>query len=137
MSLTSSTQWQALEDHFEQTKHLQMRQLFMDDPKRGQRFCLQAGDIYADFSKNRITDHTMELLFQLAEARKVEQLRDAMFAGEKINTTENRSVLHTALRNQAKENITVDGHDVMPQVQAVLDKMSVFAESVRSGQWKG
>jgi glucose-6-phosphate isomerase len=137
MDLTSTKQWQALQQHYQQMQGMHLRQLFADNPKRGQHFSLQVGDIYADFSKNRITDETMDLLFDLARARKVEALRDDMFAGKKINTTEGRAVLHTALRNQAREHLTAGGQDVMPEVRKVLKKMAGFSDAVRSGEWKG
>jgi len=137
MGLTELPEWQALQTHYQATKDVHLRQLFADDPERGQRFSLQVGDIYADYSKNRVNDETLQLLFQLARAREVETLRDAMFAGEKINTTENRAVLHTALRNQGHEHINVDGEDVLPEVRAVLKRMGSFADDVRSGTWRG
>jgi glucose-6-phosphate isomerase len=135
--LTVIPEWQRLKEHHRETKDHHMRQLFADDPERGQRFSLQAGDIYADFSKNRITDKTIDLLLDLARARNVEQLRDAMFMGEKINTTENRAVLHTALRNQGDTHSTVDGKDVLPEVREVLARMGIFANSIRNGSWVG
>lgn len=135
--LTSTKEWQALTRHYDQIRHLHLRQLFMDDTGRAERFSLTAGDIYADFSKNRVTDETMELLLLLAEARELESRRDAMFAGEKINTTEKRAVLHTALRNQADSHVTVHATDVMPEIRAVLSRMSAFADRIRSGEWKG
>jgi glucose-6-phosphate isomerase len=137
MGLTELPEWQALQTHYAETKDVHIRQLFADDPERGQRLKLQAGDVYADYSKNRITDKTLELLFDLARARNVEGSRDAMFAGEKINTTENRAVLHTALRSQSEQPITLDGKDVLPEVRAVLKRMGVFAKAVRSGEWRG
>ena len=137
MGLTELPEWQALQTHYQATKDVHLRQLFADDPERGQRFSLQVGDIYADYSKNRVNDETLQLLFQLARAREVETLRDAMFAGEKIITTENRAVLHTALRNQGHEHINVDGEDVLPEVRAVLKRMGSFADDVRSGTWRG
>lgn len=137
MNLTNLPEWRALQTHYDETKDVHLRELFADDPERGTRFSLQAGDIYADYSKNRVTAQTMELLFALARARQVEALRDAMFAGEKINTTENRAVLHTALRNQGDKPVYVDGHDVLPEVRAVLKQMSEFATAVRSGEWRG
>jgi glucose-6-phosphate isomerase len=135
--LTELAEWQALLEHFKATQSVTLRELFADDPDRGQRMNVQAEAIYADFSKNRITDETMQLLLKLAEARQVTELRDAMFAGEKINTTENRAVLHTALRNQSDRPVYVDGEDVMPGVRAVLQKMADFSQRVRSGEWVG
>lgn len=137
MALTDLPEWQKLKSHYNDTKELHLRQLFADDPKRGERLSLQAGDIYADYSKNRITDNTLQLLFDLARARNIETVRDAMFAGKKINTTENRAVLHTALRAPSDAVVMVDGHDVMPEVRAVLTRMGEFAEAVRSGAWQG
>jgi glucose-6-phosphate isomerase len=137
MALTDLPEWQALQAHYDDTKELHLRKLFADDPKRGERLSLQAADVYADYSKNRVTDDTLRLLFDLARVRDVEATRDAMFAGEKINTTEHRAVLHTALRNQSEQPIMVDGKDVMPEVRAVLKRMGVFAEAIRSGEWRG
>lgn len=137
MQRTDLPEWQALRAHFEGLKQTHLRDLFANDPERGAAFSLTAGDIYADYSKNRITAETIKLLIDLARACDVESARDAMFAGEKINTTEQRAVLHTALRNQSDEPILVDGIDVMPEVRAVLQKMRDFSEQVRSGEWKG
>lgn len=135
--LTESAAWQALTAHHQEVASLHLRHLFGTDPERGKRFAEQAGDIYLDYSKNRVTDETMQLLFQLARSRGVEQLRDAMFAGNKINTTENRAVLHVALRNLSGTPILVDGTDVMPEVFSVLQQMEQFSESVRNGVWLG
>jgi len=137
MSLTDLPAWHNLETHYEQLKDRHLRELFAADPERATHFSLQAGDIFADYSKNRVTEETMQLLFALAKARNVEQTRDAMFAGEKINTTENRAVLHVALRNQGDTPIVVDGEDVMPEVRTVLSKMAEFADLVRSRSWLG
>jgi glucose-6-phosphate isomerase len=137
MDLKNLAEWQNLEQHYKNTKDTHLKQLFDNDPKRAKKFSLQAGDIYADCSKNRITTETMDLLFGLARARGVEKLRDAMFLGEKINTTENRAVLHTALRNQGDAHITVDGQDVLPEVREVLSRMATFADSIRNGSWLG
>jgi glucose-6-phosphate isomerase len=114
-----------------------MRDLFAQDPKRFEKFSLRFNDILLDFSKNRITDETLRLLLDLARFAKVEDWRDRMFRGEKINITENRAVLHIALRNRSNRPILVDGEDVMPGVNAVLTHMRQFSESIRSGQWKG
>ena len=114
-----------------------MRDLFAQDPKRFERFSLRVGDLLVDYSKNRVTDETMKLLFALAEQAQVAGWRDKMFAGEKINVTEGRSVLHVALRNRTNRPILVDGKDVMPEVNEVLAKMRAFTDSVRSGAWKG
>jgi len=137
MKLDSTPSWKALHDHYTTIKDVHLRDFFANDPDRGTTFALQAGDIYADFSKNRLTRETMKLLFELARARGVEKLRDDMFAGRKINTTENRAVLHTALRHQSEEPVETDGKDVMPDVRAVLAHMREFAKGVRSGDWTG
>jgi glucose-6-phosphate isomerase len=137
MDLTKTTDWQALIAHHQNIKDVQLRQLFIDDPQRGERYNLRAGAIYIDYSKNRMTDETLRLLVALARSRGVEQLRDAMFAGQKINTTEKRAVLHTALRNQGTEHLDVDGSDVLPDVRAVLERMATFATSIRDGSWVG
>lgn len=129
--------WSALEDHKEQIEPLQMRQLFAEDPGRFETFSLRLGDLLFDYSKNRVTQKTMAKLVALAEAARVPETRDAMFAGEKINVTEDRAVLHVALRNRPDRPIMVGGQDVMPGVTAVLDKMRAFAEGVRSGAWTG
>ena len=111
--------------------------MFADDPKRGERFTLQAAGIFLDYSKNRITDETLKLLLQLAEESGLRERIDAMFRGDKINITENRAVLHVALRAPKDATILVDGKDVVPDVHAVLDKMAAFCDRVRSGEWKG
>jgi len=129
--------WQDLARHGEQVRDLQLRQLFADDPKRGERFTTQAAGIFLDYSKNRITDDTLKLLLQLAEQAGLRERIDAMFRGDKINITENRAVLHVALRAPRDEKIFVDGKDVVPEVHAVLDKMAAFCDRVRSGDWKG
>ena len=129
--------WQALETHYQTLKELHLRQLFADDPKRGDRFTLEAAGLYLDYSKNRITDQTVKLLLQLADECQLRARIDAMFRGEKINITENRAVLHVALRAPKNASIVVDGENVVPQVHEVLDKMSDFCERVRSGAWKG
>ncbi len=129
--------WQDLARHYEQVRGLQLRQMFGDDPERGERFTLQAAGIFLDYSKNRITDETLKLLLQLAEQAGLRERIDAMFRGDKINITENRAVLHVALRAPRDEKIFVDGKDVVPDVHAVLDKMAAFCNRVRSGDWKG
>jgi glucose-6-phosphate isomerase len=129
--------WNALEAHYRQIQRTQLKQLFADDPARGERFTAETGGIFLDYSKNRITDKTLKLLIQLAEESGLRARIDAMFAGEKINITENRAVLHVALRAPKSESILVDGEDVVPVVHAVLDKMAGFADRVRSGAWKG
>jgi glucose-6-phosphate isomerase len=135
--LTESTQWQALKKHREAFGETHLRELFATDPGRAGRYTLSVGDLSVDFSKHLITDETLSLLLELAAARGVEPLRDAMFAGEKINVTEDRAVLHVALRAPSSERIEVDGEDVVPGVHEVLDRLSSFAEKVRSGEWKG
>ena len=129
--------WNALEAHYQQIQSTQLKQLFADDPARGERFTAETGGIFLDYSKNRITDETLKLLIQLAEESGLRARIDAMFKGEKINITEDRAVLHVALRAPKSESILVDGEDVVPVVHAVLDKMAVFADRVRSGAWKG
>ena len=129
--------WKALGAHYQQIHGRQLKQLFEDDPARGERFTVEAGGVLLDYSKNRITDETLKLLIQLAEESGLRARIDAMFRGEKINITENRAVLHVALRAPKTESIFVDGEDVVPGVHAVLDKMAAFADRVRSGAWKG
>lgn len=129
--------WQRLQTHYQQIKDLHLRELFEQDPQRAERFSLEAGDIYLDYSKHRITQDTLELLKQLVKEAAVENKRRAMFAGEKINQTEDRAVLHIALRNRANTPIEVDGQDVMPEVNRVLDHMRKFSHQIRSGDWKG
>jgi len=135
--LTARPAWRALQAHHEKVRDLHLRTLFEQDPKRGEHLTAEAAGLYLDYSKNRITDETLDLLMQLAEESGLRARIDAMFAGEKINVTENRAVLHVALRAPRGTSIVVDGENVVPQVHAVLDKMSAFAERVRSGAWKG
>ncbi|PJE98435.1 glucose-6-phosphate isomerase [Streptomyces carminius] len=130
-------QWQALARHREELGEVRLRDLFADDPGRAERYGVRVGDLYLDYSKNLVTDETLRLLGELAGATGVAELRDAMFRGERINTTENRAVLHTALRAPREAVIEVDGEDVVPAVHAVLDRMAVFAQAVRSGRWVG
>jgi glucose-6-phosphate isomerase len=129
--------WIALAQHAAAIGPTQLRQLFAADPARGTRFNAEACGLFLDYSKNRITDETLKLLLELAEQSGLAQHREAMFTGEKINTTENRAVLHVALRAPKSEVIEVDGEDVVPEVHKVLDKMSAFADKVRSGEWLG
>jgi glucose-6-phosphate isomerase len=136
-SLTKRAAWKALEGHYNKIQSLHLRNLFADDPKRGERLTAESIGIYLDYSKNRITDETLKLLIQLAEESGLRERIDAMFRGEKINITENRAVLHTALRAPKGAEILVDGKNVVPQVHAVLDKMTEFVNRVRSGEWKG
>jgi glucose-6-phosphate isomerase len=135
--LTELPAWQTLQAHFETIRHLHLRQLFADDPGRGERLTAEAAGLYLDYSKNRVTDETLQLLVGLAEACGLRERIDAMFNGEPINITEKRAVLHTALRAPATERIVVEGFDVVPEVHAVLDRMAAFARQVRSGQWRG
>ncbi len=136
-ALTARPAWQALAAHAATVKPLHLRQLFADDPKRGERLTLEAAGIYLDYSKNRITDETLALLVQLAEESGLRARIDAMFRGEKINVSEERAVLHVALRAPRGASIVVDGENVVPEVHAVLDKMTAFANRVRSGAWQG
>ena len=131
------TAWKALEGHYRKIRGLHLRDLFADDPARGERLTAQATGLYFDYSKNRITDQTIKLLIQLAEESGLQGRIDAMFRGEKINITENRAALHVALRSPRGSSIFVDGENVVPRVQAVLDKMTHFCNSVRRGDWKG
>ncbi|HSD91296.1 MAG TPA: glucose-6-phosphate isomerase [Kofleriaceae bacterium] len=136
-TLTSSPAWQALVAHRKELDAVHMRELFARDPQRFARMSREACGIFVDYSKHRATEDTLTKLFALARQAEVETWRDRMFAGEKINGTENRAVLHTALRNRSNRPILVDGKDVMPEVNAVLAKMRGFSERVRSGAWKG
>ena len=129
--------WKALESHYKKVSKQHLRELFEKDPKRGKRMAIEALGIYLDYSKNRITKKTLKLLLELAEEADLQSRIDAMFSGEKINLTENRAVLHTALRAPQGTSIEVDGEDVVPNVHAVLDKMADFANRLRSGEWKG
>jgi len=135
--LTQRPAWKALEANFKIVRELHLRSLFADDPKRGERMTVEALGLYLDYSKNRITDDTLKLLIQLAEESGLRARIDAMFLGEKINITEKRAVLHVALRAPKGTSIVVDGENVVPQVHAVLDKMTDFSNRVRSGAWKG
>jgi len=135
--LISSPAWQALIKHQQEMADVHLRDLFARTPQRFERFSLRLGDILFDYSKNRITDKTLTLLVDLARQANLAQRIEAMFSGEKINTTEDRAVLHIALRNRSNRPILVDGKDVMPEVNQVLAKMRTFSEAVRSGAWKG
>jgi glucose-6-phosphate isomerase len=134
---TKQSAWKALTAHYKAASKLHLRQLFADDPKRGQRMAVEALGLYLDYSKNRVTDETIELLLQLAAESGLRARIDAMFSGEKINITEKRAVLHVALRAPKDESIFVDGKNVVPAVHAVLDRMADFSNRVRSGEWKG
>jgi glucose-6-phosphate isomerase len=129
--------WQALADHYETVRDLHLRKLFADDPTRGERMTAEAAGVYLDYSKHRINDETLKLLIELAEQSGLRARIDAMFRGDKINVTENRAVLHVALRAPKGASIVVDGRNVVPEVHAVLEKMADFANRVRTGQWKG
>jgi len=129
--------WKALEDHYRKIRESHLRDLFSADPARGERMTAEAAGLFLDYSKNRITDETLKLLFQLAEESGLRPHTEAMFRGEKINVTENRAVLHVALRAPRGASIIVDGENVVPKVHAVLDKMAAFCNRVRSGEWKG
>jgi glucose-6-phosphate isomerase len=135
--LTDRPAWKALEKHRDKGRDLHLRKLFADDAKRGERLALEAVGIYLDYSKNRITDETLKLLLQLAEESALRGRIDAMFRGDKINITENRAVLHVALRAPKGASIVVDGKNVVPDVHVVLDKMADFSKRVRTGEWKG
>jgi len=129
--------WTALEAHYKDVSKLHLRELFGSDPKRGERMTAEAVGLYLDYSKNRITGDTLKLLLRVAESAGLQSRIDAMFRGEKINLTENRAVLHTALRAPRGTSIVVDGENVVPKIHAVLDKMADFSDRVRSGKWKG
>jgi glucose-6-phosphate isomerase len=135
--LTRLAAWKALELHYSKVRDLHLRKLFADDPMRGERMKAEAVGIYFDYSKHRIIDDTLRLLLQLAEESDLRDRIDAMFRGDKINVTEQRAVLHVALRAPKGQSIIVDGEDVVPQVHVVLDKMAAFSNRVRSGEWKG
>jgi glucose-6-phosphate isomerase len=136
-SVTGRPGWKALQSHHQKIRELHLRQLFADDPKRGERLNTEALGLYLDYSKNRVTDETLKLLFQLAEESGLRRRIEAMFRGDKINITENRAVLHVALRAPKDASIIVDGENVVSQVHAVLDKMTDFCRRVRTGEWKG
>ena len=135
--LVNSAAWQALRNHYETVKQLHMRDLFAQDPQRFDKFSLQFNDILLDYSKNLITQKTLALLLDLAKQAQLAEWTNKMFSGEKINFTEDRAVLHIALRNRSNQSIMADGENVMPQVNAVLQKMRGFVERVHSGQWQG
>ena len=135
--LTETAAWKALRAHYEKVRGVQLRNLFAGDPGRGERLTAEAAGLFLDYSKNRITDETVKLLLALAEESGLRGRIDAMFRGDKINVTENRAVLHVALRAPKDATIVVDGQNVVPEVHAVLDKMAAFSTRVRSGEWKG
>ena len=135
--LVERPQWRALQRHCRETERRHLRELFAEDPRRGEHFTAEAAGLYLDYSKNRVTGETLRLLLELADACGLHGRIEAMFRGEKINVTEGRAVLHVALRAPARECILVDGKDVVPQVHAVLGRMTAFCERVRSGAWTG
>ncbi|MBR0458352.1 MAG: glucose-6-phosphate isomerase [Victivallales bacterium] len=135
--ITETKAWKDLEKNYKEVKDLHLRDLFAKDPKRAAKMSLQFEDLLLDYSKNRVTEKTMQLLFALAREAKLEQARADMFSGKKINETEGRAVLHIALRNRSNRPIKVDGKNVMPAVNAVLKKMEAFSNEVRSGKWLG
>jgi glucose-6-phosphate isomerase len=135
--LTSRPAWKALQAHHENVRNIHLRKLFADDAKRGERLAIEACGLYLDYSKNRVTDETLALLLRFAEESGLRDRIDAMFRGEKINITENRAVLHVALRAPRGASIVVSGENVVPEVHAVLDKMAAFSNRVRNGEWKG
>ncbi len=135
--LTARPAWRALGDHYQKIRDVHLRTLFAEDPQRGERLTAEAAGLYLDYSKNRVSDETLRLLLRLAEECGLRARIDAMFSGEKINMTENRAVLHVALRAPASASIMVDGEDVVPGVHQVLDKMAAFSDRVRGGDWTG
>jgi len=137
MPLTQRPAWQALQAHYEEMRDRHLRDLFAQDPGRGERLTAEAVGLFLDYSKNRLTDQTLRLLLDLAEGCGLRERIEAMFTGQKINVTEQRAVLHVALRAPRDTSIVVDGQNVVPQVHAVLDRMADFAERVRGGQWTG
>ncbi|WP_135458031.1 glucose-6-phosphate isomerase [Mycobacterium sp. DL99] len=135
--ITATPAWQALSKHYDEIRDIHLTELFAEDPNRGTELALTVGDLYIDYSKHRITRRTLELLADLARAAGLEARRDEMFAGEHINTSEDRAVLHTALRLPADASLTVDGQDVVADVHEVLDRMGGFTDRLRSGEWSG
>ncbi len=136
-SLTEKLAWKALGEHYQRLRQVHLRSLFADDPRRGERLAAEGAGLYLDYSKNRVTAETIGLLLHLAEECGLRRHLEDMFQGRKINVTENRAVLHIALRAPKGEQILVDGVDVVPEVHAVLERMAVFSDQVRSGQWRG
>ena len=135
--LRSRPVWRALEQHHDEICKVDLKELFAGDPSRGERLIAEGAGLYLDYSKNRITAETITLLLRLAEESGLHERTEAMFRGERINVSENRSVLHVALRMPRGESLIVDGVDVVDEVNNVLDRMSAFADRVRSGEWKG
>ena len=136
-ALTSRPAWEALAKHYASIKDVELRKLFTDDPKRGERLALESVGVYLDYSKNRVTDTTINMLLELAKECDLRARIDGMFRGDRINVSENRAVLHVALRAPKDASIVVDGRNVVPEVHAVLDRMTEFADRIRSGAWKG
>src|SRR5215510_7437804 len=135
--LTRRPEWAALKEHYQKIQPVHLRELFAADATRGERLTAEAVGVYLDYSKHRITDETLDLLVQLAESSGLREHIDAMFRGDKINGTEDRAVLHAALRAPRNAAIVVDGENVVPEVHEVLDRMADFATRVRNGSWKG
>src|SRR3982751_567057 len=129
--------WSQLQSHYEQIRGTHLRELFASDPERGKRLVAEGAGLYLDFSKNRVSDETLMLLGALAQQRGVAERREAMFAGEHINVSEDRAVLHVALRMPRSRSLVVDGVDVVKEVHETLDRMAAFCERVRSGEWTG
>ena len=136
-STSKKSAWRDLAAHYKKLRGTHLRQLFEEDPKRGERYTLEATGLLLDYSKNLVTDETLELLFRLAAESNLQDHIEAMFRGEKINFTENRAVLHTALRAPRDASVMAGGENVVPKVHAVLDKMAHFSAQVRNGEWRG
>ncbi len=136
-SLTQRPEWKALESHFDAHSATTLRELFAADPARGETLSAEGADLFFDFSKNRLTSETIEMLIELADACGLRERTERMFSGVKINTTEDRAVLHTALRAPREAVIEVDGVNVVPHVHEVLDRMAAFSNRIRSGEWNG
>ena len=137
LSLRERPAWKALEEHYQKVQNMNLRSVFNNDPQRGERYVIDDAGIYLDYSKNLITDETIQLLMKLSEECSLKDHIDAMFSGKKINITENRAVLHVALRASEKDKIMLDGVDVVPEVHAVLNRMAAFSEKIRDGRWRG
>ena len=137
LSLRERPAWKALEEHYQKVQNMNLRSVFNNDPQRGERYVIDDAGIYLDYSKNLITDETIQLLMRLSEECSLKDHIDAMFSGKKINITENRAVLHVALRASEKDKIMLDGVDVVPEVHAVLNRMAAFSEKIRDGRWRG
>ncbi|MCW2634104.1 MAG: Glucose-6-phosphate isomerase, partial [Blastococcus sp.] len=137
MRISESPEWQALSEHHSEIGDVHLRDLFAEDPARGEELTCRAGNLYLDYSKNRLTRETVRLLVALAERAGLRERTEAMFRGEHINTAEDRAVLHVALRDPASSGLEVDGQDVLADVHEVLDRMADFADRVRSGAWTG